>query len=155
MILKWVLANQYWCCAYSLSLVQLFVTVTCDCNLWTVTCQALLSMGILQVRILEWVAMPSSRDFPNPGIEPMCHSLQMDSLQSEKPGKPKNTGVGSLSFLQGIFLIQEWNQVPLHCIRILYQLGYQGIPINWPINDSLIGKIFPLRFSNPSILYTV
>ena len=82
--------------------------------------------------------MPSYGDFPNPGIELMCHSLQMDSLQSEKPGKPKNTGVGSLSFLQGIFLTQEWNQVPLHFIWILYQLGYQGIPINWPINDSLI-----------------
>ena len=26
--------------------------------------------GILQARILEWVAMPSSRDLPNPGIEP-------------------------------------------------------------------------------------
>ena len=25
--------------------------------------------GILQGRILEWVAMPSSRDLPNPGIE--------------------------------------------------------------------------------------
>ena len=27
--------------------------------------------GILQVRILEWVAMPSSGDLPDPGIEPM------------------------------------------------------------------------------------
>ena len=27
--------------------------------------------GILQARILEWVAMPSSRGFPNPGIEPV------------------------------------------------------------------------------------
>ena len=26
--------------------------------------------GILQVRILEWIAMPSSRDLPNPGIKP-------------------------------------------------------------------------------------
>ena len=26
--------------------------------------------GILQARILEWVAMPSSRGFPDPGIEP-------------------------------------------------------------------------------------
>ena len=26
--------------------------------------------GILQARLLEWVAMPSSRDLPNPGIEP-------------------------------------------------------------------------------------
>ena len=35
---------------------QLFVT------LWTVACEAPLSMGILQARILEWVAMPSSRE---------------------------------------------------------------------------------------------
>ena len=35
--------------------VQLFLT------LWTVARQAPLSMGILQARILEWVAMPSSR----------------------------------------------------------------------------------------------
>ena len=27
--------------------------------------------GLLQARILEWVAMPSSRDLPAPGIEPM------------------------------------------------------------------------------------
>ena len=37
------------------SWVQLFVT------LWTIVPQAPLSMGILQARILEWVAMPSSR----------------------------------------------------------------------------------------------
>ena len=30
---------------------------------WTVAHQAPLSMGILQVRILEWVAMPSTRGF--------------------------------------------------------------------------------------------
>ena len=27
--------------------------------------------GILQARILEWVAMPSSWDLPDPGIKPM------------------------------------------------------------------------------------
>ena len=27
--------------------------------------------GILQARILEWVVMPSSRDLPDPEIEPM------------------------------------------------------------------------------------
>ena len=27
--------------------------------------------GILQARILEWVAMPSSRDPPDPGIQPL------------------------------------------------------------------------------------
>ena len=39
----------------------------------------------------------------------------------------KNTGVGSHSFLQGIFPIQELNRDLLHCWRILYQLR-QGRP---------------------------
>ena len=41
----------------------------------------------------------------NPGF-PHCRfpTLQADSFLSEPPGKPKNTGVGSLSHLQGIFL---------------------------------------------------
>ena len=39
----------------------------------------------------------------------------MDSLLAEPPGKPKNTGVGSLSLLQRIFLIQESNQDLLRC----------------------------------------
>ena len=43
--------------ARSLSRVQLSATP------WTVAPQAPLSMGILQARILEWVAMPSSRGF--------------------------------------------------------------------------------------------
>ena len=70
--------------------------------------------------------MPSSRDLPNPGIEPKSPALQADSLLSEPPGKPRNTGVGSLFLLQGIFLPQESNQGLLHCRRILYQLSYQG-----------------------------
>ena len=48
------------CCAQSLSHVRLFVTP------WTVAHQAPLSMGILQARILEWVAMPSSRGTSQP-----------------------------------------------------------------------------------------
>ena len=45
--------------------------------------------GILQARILEWVAMPSSRDLPSPGIKPRSLALQVDSLPSEPPGKPR------------------------------------------------------------------
>jgi len=44
-------------------------------------------MGILQARILEWVAMPSSRDLPNPGSEPRYPILQADSLLFETPGE--------------------------------------------------------------------
>ena len=62
-------------------------------------------------RILEWVAMSSSRGFPNLEIEHSSPALQADSLPSEPPEKPKNTGVGSLSLLQGIFLTQEWTGI--------------------------------------------
>ena len=88
--------------------------------------QAPLSLGIFQVRILEWVAMPPSRDLPNPGMEPRSPALQVDSLLSEPPGKSKNTGVGSLSILQRIFPTQEMNLGLLHCRWILYQLSYQS-----------------------------
>ena len=51
--------------------------------------------------------MPSPGDLLNPLIEPRSPTLQVDSLPFEPPGKPKNTGMGSLSLLQGIFLTQE------------------------------------------------
>ena len=43
--------------------------------------------GILQVRILEWVAYPFSGDLPNPGIKPGSPVLQADSLPTELQGK--------------------------------------------------------------------
>ena len=83
--------------------------------------------GILQARILEWVAFPFSRGSFNPGIEPRSPTLQADfCLPAEPQEKPKNTGVGSLSLLQGIFPTQESNQGLLHCRQIFYQLSYQG-----------------------------
>ena len=42
-------------------------------------------------------------------------TLQVDSLLAEPQGKPKNTGVGSLSLLLRIFLAQELNLGLLHC----------------------------------------
>ena len=45
---------------------------------------------ILQARILEWVAIPFSRDVPNPGIQPGSPALQADSLPSEPPRKSQN-----------------------------------------------------------------
>ena len=82
--------------------------------------------GILQVRILEWVAIPFSRESSQPSDHAQVSVFQADSLTAEPPGKPKNTGVGSLSFLQRIFYTQELDQGLLHCRQILYQLSYQG-----------------------------
>ena len=58
----------------------------------------------------------------------MSPALQVDSLPAEPQGKPKNTGVGSLVLLQGIFPTEKSNQGLLHCRQILYQLSNQGIP---------------------------
>ena len=70
--------------------------------------------------------MPSSwGNLPDPGIEPRSLTLQADSLQSEPPGKPKNSEVDSPSLLQGIFLTPELNWGLLHFRQILYQLSYQ------------------------------
>ena len=90
--------------------------------------QGPLSMGILKARMLEWVAMLSSRGSSQQRDETRSPTLQADSLPSEPPGKPKNTGVGSLSLLQGNFRTQELNQGLLHCRWILYQLSYPGSP---------------------------
>ena len=73
--------------------------------------------GFSRQEYLEWVAVPSSRELSNPGIEPRSPTLQADSLPSESSGKPKNTRVGSLSLLQGIFPTQESNRGLLHCSR--------------------------------------
>ena len=74
------------------------------------------------------------------------HSVLSDSLRSHglynswnSPGQ--NTGVGSLSLLQGIFPTQGLNPGLLQCRQILYQLSYQGSPqilkigiiIPWPV----------------------
>ena len=82
--------------------------------------------GILQARILEQVAFTFSRGSSHPGIEPRSPAMQVDSLPAKPQGKPKNTGVGSLSLLQETFPTQESNKGLLHCRRILYQLSYQG-----------------------------
>ena len=71
---------------------------------------------------------PSPGDHPNLGVKPRSPVLQADSLPTESPGKPKNTGVGSLCLFQRTFPTQESNRGLLHCRWILYQLSSQGSP---------------------------
>ena len=66
--------------------------------------QAPLSMGFSRQEYWSGLPFPSPGDLLDPGIELRSSALQADSLLSEPPGKPKNTGVGSHSLLQGIFL---------------------------------------------------
>ena len=83
-----------------------------------------LSPCIGLARILEWVAFPFSRG----SSQRRSPTLQADSLPPEPQGKPKNTGVGSLSLLQRVFLTQESDWGLLRCRQILYQLSYEESP---------------------------
>ena len=53
-------------------------------------------------------------------------SLRPHGLYSSCNSPGQNTGVGSLSLLQGIFPNQGSNPGLLHCGQILYQLGHKG-----------------------------
>ena len=66
---------------------------------------------------------PSPGNLPNPEVEPRSPPLLADSLPAEPQGKPKNTGVSSVSLLQWIFPTQESNQGLLLCRRVLYKLS--------------------------------
>ena len=65
--------------------LQLYLTL-CD----SIDCSLLGSSvhGVLQARILEWVAMSPPGDLHDPGIKPRSSTLQEDSLPSEPPEKP-------------------------------------------------------------------
>ena len=80
--------------------------------------------GILQARILEWVAFPLSQG-PS---QPTDGTQASPSSPAEPQGKPKNAGVGSLSLLQWIFPSQESSWALLHCRVILYQLRLSRKP---------------------------
>ena len=78
----------------------------------------------------------------NPGSEvkvaQSCLTL-CDPMDCPWNSLGQNIGVGSLSVLQGIFPTQELNQGLLCCRWILYQLSYQGSPIQVDISE--IGEV--------------
>ena len=68
------------------------------------------------------------------------------------PGQ--NTGVGSLSLLQGIFPTQGSNPGLLHCRQILYQLSHQGNPriLAWVAYPFSRGSSRPRNWSGVSCI---
>ena len=58
----------------------------------------------------------------------MSDSLRLHGLYSPWHSPGQNTGVGSLSLLQGIFPTQGLNPGLPHCRWILYQLSHKGSP---------------------------
>ena len=91
-------------------------------------CMGHIVHGILQARILESVAFPFFRGSSQPRDQTQVSCIAGGLLPAESQGKPKNTGVGSLSLLQWIFPTQESNWGLLHFRQILYQLSHKGSP---------------------------
>ena len=81
----------------------------------------------------------------------MSDSLRPHELYSPWNSPGQNTGVGSLSLLQGIFLTQKLNWGLLHCRQILNQLSYQrspllallGIQMLLPVESFLLSHLSP------------
>ena len=102
---KWLPDMCFWpLCEVTSHNVKVKVTQSCP-----TLCDPMapLSMGILQARILEWVAFPFSRGSSQPRDRTQVSHIANGFFTSWATGKPKNTGVGSLSLLQGSFLTQE------------------------------------------------
>ena len=77
----------------------------------------------------------------------MSGSLQLHGLYSRWNSPGQNTGVGNLSFLQGIFPTQEWNPGLPNCRWILYKLSHKG---NLRILE-WVAYLFSSRSSQPII----
>ena len=72
----------------------------------------------------------------------MSDSLQLHELYSPWNSPGQNTGVGSLSLLQGIFPTQGSNPGLPHGRWILYQLSHKGSPGILECSLTLLQRIF-------------
>ena len=82
-VYKYVMVCVFVCVYMPTYMYTYTITVSCDCSPPGSSVH-----GILQARILEWVAIPFSRRSSLPRIEPTSPALQADSLPHETPGKP-------------------------------------------------------------------
>ena len=102
-------------------------------------------MGIVQARILEWVAIPSSRGSSQPRDQTQVSHIAGMNHQ----GNPRILEWIALSLLQGIFPTQGSNQGLLHSRQIFYHLSHQhsflGKPLEGLVN-SVVSGIYSVAF---------
>ena len=97
--------------------------------------------GILQARIVEWVAFPFSRASSQPRDWTQVSCIRQWILYHWATWEAQEYWVGSLSLLQGIFPTQESNRGLLHCRQSLYQLSYERSP--YTMKSSSFLPVFP------------
>ena len=90
--------------------------------------------------VLEWAAYPFSRASSWPRNWTQVSRIAGRFSTSWATGKPKNTGVGSLSLVQRILPTQGLNMGLLHCRRILDQLSHREAQECLPLSSLLINS---------------
>ena len=106
-------------------------------TLWTVACQAPLSMGILQAKIPEWVAMPSFPGGSNLGLLPLLHCRRILYLwatgEAHAFHKTVSIFIWNPSF--SIFLISSYEIFLIHLIftrTCIHDLIFISLSLSMP-----------------------
>ena len=102
---------------------------------------------------LNWLTYPLLYMKWSESHSVVSDSLRPHELYSQWNSSGQNTGVGSLSLLQGIFPTQISNPGLPHCGLILYQLSHQGTSriLEWVAYP--FSRIFPTQESNQDLLH--
>ena len=120
-------------------LLLCLVAQTCPtpCNLMDYSPPASSVHGILQVRILEWVAVPSSRGPSRPKNRMGSPALQVDSLPAELSGKPQLGSRGG---------------IPSSPLLLALSSFVLALPLSWPPVHKLDPRSSRAAFSSSDVM---
>ena len=104
----------FYCSVFHACVVSCFNRVQLFVTLWTVACQAPLSLEFPRQEYWSGLPCPPLGDLPNPGIKPESPAWQADSSPTEPPGKTPNYKQIMKCFL------------PLVCKNINYKIHHSS-----------------------------
>ena len=106
-------------------------------TLWTVTRQAPLSVGFSRWEYWSGLPCSPSGDLPKPGIEPRSPALQVNSLLTEPPGKPRKiAGQLQIELKRGIGVID----IDLELIPAAKTWEWWAEPWRWNLGEIATSK---------------
>ena len=119
-------------------MIHCFSRVWLFATLWTVACQTFLFMGIVQARILEWVAMPFSRGSSQPRNQTYVSCTEGRFFTAEPPGKP---------LLQGMWVESPVEELRSHILcsevkpnQTKQKVGFDSLPLKCGLDWVTLNK---------------
>ena len=76
-------------------------------TLWTIACQAPLSIGFPRQKYWSGLPFPSPGDLPNPGIEPTSPALASRVFTTDPPAKPRDYDTMMIKKEKEIIVLKE------------------------------------------------